>query len=144
MMVGIYKINVSERLESVENFAITERNKELIVDFIDYCFSEGLGEHRIVKYITTLKYISLSLQIDFEKTTERDIRRYVSSLERSNKSQWTKHDYKVVMKKFYGWLNGGEEPSIVNYPPLKWQASCFVPRTFVHESTGSIGNSCRD
>jgi site-specific recombinase XerD len=115
MMVGIYKINVSERLESVENFAITERNKELIVDFIDYCFSEGLGEHRIVKYITTLKYISLSLQIDFEKTTERDIRRYVSSLERSNKSQWTKHDYKVVMKKFYGWLNGGEEPSIVKW-----------------------------
>jgi hypothetical protein len=71
MMVGIYKINVSERLDSVENFSITERNKELIVDFIDYCFSEGLGEHRIVKYITTLKYISLSLQIDFEKTTER-------------------------------------------------------------------------
>ncbi len=46
-MVGIYKLNVSARLESVENFAISERNKELIVDFIDYCFSEGLGEHRI-------------------------------------------------------------------------------------------------
>jgi len=113
--VGIYKLNVSSRLESVEDFSISEKNKELIVDFIDYCFSEGLGEHRILKYITTLKYIALSLQIDFENATERDIRRYVSSLERSDFSQWTKHDYKVVLKKFYRWLNSGEEPSIVKW-----------------------------
>jgi len=115
MIVGIYKLNVSARIESVENLSISEKNKELIVDFIDYCFSEGLGEHRIVKYITTLKYISLSLPTDFDKATERDIRRYVSNLERSNKSQWTKHDYKVVMKKFYRWLNDGEEPSMVKW-----------------------------
>lgn len=62
-----------------------------------------------------MKHIALSLQIDFEETTERDIRRYVSSLERSGLSQWTKHDYKVVLKRFYRWLNGGEEPSIVEW-----------------------------
>ena len=100
---------------SVEDFAISERNKKLILDFIDYCYSEGLGEHRILKYITTLKYIAQSLQAEFEKATERDIRRYVSILERSSKSQWTKHDYKVVLKRFYRWLNGGEEPSIVKW-----------------------------
>ncbi len=58
MMEGIYKLNVSARLESVEDFAVSERNKELILDFIDYCFSDNLGEHRILKYITTLKYIA--------------------------------------------------------------------------------------
>jgi integrase/recombinase XerD len=114
-MVGIYKLNVSTRLESLENLSISERNKEFILDFIDDCFSEGFGEHRILKYITTLKYISTSLSTDFDKVTERDIRRYVSILERLNKSQWTKHDYKVVLKKFYQWLNGGEEPSIVKW-----------------------------
>ncbi|KKH50161.1 tyrosine-type recombinase/integrase [Methanosarcina sp. 1.H.A.2.2] len=115
MTVGIYKLNVSSRLKSVKDFSISEKNKELIVDFIDYCFSEGLGEHRILKYITTLKYIALSLQVDFEDATERDIRGYVSSLERSDFSQWTKHDYKVVLKKFYRWLNDGEEPSLVKW-----------------------------
>jgi integrase len=85
------------------------------LDFIDDCFSEGLGEHRILKYITTLKYISISLSTDFDKVSERDIRRYVAILERSNKSQWTKHDYKVVLKKFYRWINGGEEPEIVKW-----------------------------
>jgi integrase/recombinase XerD len=115
MTVGIYKLNVSSRLESVGYFLITERNKELILNFIDFCFSEGLGEHRILKYITTLKYIAQSLQIDFEDATETDIRRYVSNLERSSQSQWTKHDYKVVLKKFYRWLNDGQEPSIVKW-----------------------------
>jgi integrase/recombinase XerD len=109
MKVGIYKLSVSGRLESVEDFSISERNKELIVDFIDCCFSGGLGEHRVLKYITTLKYIALSLQTDFEEATKRDIRRYISNLERSDLSQWIKHDYKVVLKKFYRWLNGGEE-----------------------------------
>jgi integrase/recombinase XerD len=115
LKAGIYKINVSTRLESIENFAISERNKELILDFIDCCFSEGLGEHRILKYITTLKNIAQPLQINYDKATERDIRRYVSNLERSSQSQWTKHDYKVVLKKFYRWLNGGEEPLIVKW-----------------------------
>lgn len=120
MKVDIYKLNISSRLESVEHFSTSERNKELILNFVDYCFSEGLGEHRIVKYITTLKYIAQSLQIDFEEATESDIRRYISNLERSRQSQWTKHDYKVVVKKFYRWLNGGQEPSIV-----KWISTSF-------------------
>jgi len=109
--VGIYKLNVSARLESIEDFSISKRNKELIVDFVDYCFSEGLGE-RILKYITTLKHIALSLQTDLEDATEKNIRQYVSSLERSGLSQWTKHDYKIVLKKFYWWLNGDEALSI--------------------------------
>ena len=33
MMVDIYKLNVSARLESVENFSISELSKELIMDF---------------------------------------------------------------------------------------------------------------
>ena len=33
----------------------------------------------------------------------------------SSLSDWTKHDYKVTLKKFYKWLNGGEEPSTVKW-----------------------------
>jgi integrase/recombinase XerD len=61
LQLGIYKLNVSALLEFVENFEISDRNKELILEFVDYCFSKGLGEHRIIKYITTLKYIAQSL-----------------------------------------------------------------------------------
>ena len=39
----------------------------------------------------------------------------LESLERSSLSDWTKHDYKVTLKKFYKWLNGGEEPSTTKW-----------------------------
>ena len=34
---------------------------------------------------------------------------YVGSIERSALSDWTKHDYKALIKKLYRWLNGGED-----------------------------------
>ncbi|RLG70969.1 MAG: hypothetical protein DRO11_05300 [Methanobacteriota archaeon] len=48
---------------------------------------------------------------DFDKATKEDIERLVKRLERSDYSAWTKHDYKVALKRFYRWLNGGEEYS---------------------------------
>lgn len=89
---------------------ISETNQKLILNFVNYCFSEGIGEHRAHKYLSTLKIVANSISTDFDKATEDEIRAYVGSIERSSFSDWTKHDYKVVMKKFYRWLNDGEEP----------------------------------
>jgi len=43
-MMGIYKVNVSAYIEPIETFSLSERNKEMILDFLDYCFYEGLRE----------------------------------------------------------------------------------------------------
>ncbi len=90
-------------------------NQRLILNFVNYCFSEGIGENRALKYLSTLKIVSKSINIDLDKATEADIRAYVGTIERSSLSEWTKHDYKVSLKKFYRWLNGGEE-----HPATKW------------------------
>jgi site-specific recombinase XerD len=107
---GIYSINVDARIKSLEKSDASTVNKELIAFFADYCFTEGLGEHRVLKYVSTLKSIALSLDIDFDKADEKDIRKYISSLERSDKSEWTKHDYKVALKKFYRWMLEEDNP----------------------------------
>jgi hypothetical protein len=73
----------------------------LILDFADNCFTERLDQHRILKYISVLKIIALKLQLDLDKVEKRDLFIYISELERSDKSQWLKHDYKVALKKFY-------------------------------------------
>lgn len=112
---GIYKVNVNARIKSLEKSNVSAVNKELIAFFADYCFTEGLGEHRVLKYISTLKNIALSLNLDFDKADEKEIRKYISSLERSDKSEWTKHDYKVALKKFYKWMLKEDNPA-----PTKW------------------------
>ncbi len=34
----------------------------------------------------------------------------VGNLEKSDKSVWTKRDYRVVLKKFFRWMNNGKDP----------------------------------
>ena len=58
------------------------------------CFSEGICEHRALKYLSAFEIGSKSIFIDFNKTTEADIRAYFGSIDISLLSDWTKHDYK--------------------------------------------------
>ena len=110
-----HKINVKARLDGLNDPGVTKQNKEHINSFIDWCFSNRIGEHRAVKYISTLKHIAIDLGKDFDKVTDDEIRAYVGRLERSDRSNWTKHDYKIALKKFYAWLNNGKEPDSTNW-----------------------------
>jgi site-specific recombinase XerD len=88
-------------LDYLKNEKISKANQKLILNFFNYCFSEDIGEQKGLKYLSTLKIIAKCLPIDLDKVTEEEIRAYVGSIERSALSDWTKHDYKVTLKKFY-------------------------------------------
>ncbi len=116
MGIGIYgNIDVQKRLKSLKNAPISEVNKKLIFDFVDYCFSEGLSKHRVIKYISILKSIALQIQIDFDKVEKKDLYRFISDLERTDKSEWVKHDYKISIKKFYKWYCEEERPELTKW-----------------------------
>ena len=95
--------------------AISEHNKFLINEFIDNCYIDRLGEHRIIKYISVLKNIAIAINVDFDKLEIQQLRKYISMLERSNKSEWTKHDYKVAICKFYKWLLNDDSPEVTRW-----------------------------
>jgi len=109
MSMSIY--NFGRMLESLisrikTSKDISARNKELILKFCDDCFSEGLSTARVVKCLSTLKEIARMLGKDFDSATKDDIKAFVARIERSRYSEWTKHDYKAILKKFYRWLKG--------------------------------------
>lgn len=113
--MAFHKINVQARLDGLVDPGVSELNRELITGFIDWCFSNRIGEHRAVKYISTLKHIAIDLNMDFDKVTKKEMEAYIGRLERSDKSNWTKHDYKIAVKKFYAWLNGGKESELTEW-----------------------------
>lgn len=116
MGIGLYdNMNVQDRLKSLKNAPISDINKKLIFDFVDYCFSEGLSKHRVIKYISILKSIALQIQIDFDKVEKKDLYRFISDLERTDKSEWVKHDYKISLKKFYKWQCEEERPELTKW-----------------------------
>lgn len=113
--------NPSRRLEyalkRLSKSSILDENKKHIENFAKSCLAEGIGKLRVVKYIYTLIKVAEILNKDFMKASREDIEQVVYEIENANFSEWTKHDYRVTIKKFYKWLKGnGEE-----YPPeVKW------------------------
>jgi integrase len=54
--------------------------------------------------------MSRMLGKNFERTTKRDIEKLVAKVEHdSNLGEWRKYDYKVTLRFFYKWLEGGGE-----------------------------------
>ncbi|MBN2331063.1 MAG: tyrosine-type recombinase/integrase [Candidatus Aenigmarchaeota archaeon] len=99
-------------------------NKRAILKFSDFCFSEGLGIRRVIKYIYTLRAIDNQLGKDFRRCNREDIQELVRKIERSDYSDWTKHDVRVTLKKFFRWLRGTEE-----YPhEVRWIKTGFTNR----------------
>ena len=92
-------------------------NSIILEKFFNNCIASGLGELRVKKYRQLLKWLSANLENTFEKATREEIEKLVIKINQNKEwSEWTKYDYKVSIKKFYKWFNGGEECS----PVAKW------------------------
>jgi len=112
--------NYERRLEGVlsriDESSIDRKCKSLILDFYNDCLSRGLSKARIVKYLDTIERIARLLKKPFKEATKDDIIRLVREIEEKEYSDWTKHDYKIILKIFYRWLKKTEE-----YPEeVKW------------------------
>jgi len=117
------------RIENVKKkilqLAIPGSNRKAILEFSDFCFSDGLSARRVLKYLSTLSSIAGLLPKEFSKVTRADIEKLVKKIELSEYSEWTKHDYRVTLKKFFRWLRNTED----GYPPeVKWLRSTMRNR----------------
>ncbi len=125
---------------------ISQRNVELIRKFCDDAAlgktvlgrqKKKLGAGRILKYLETLRKIAHWLQEDFDKVTVERMERLIATIERNelqwfkagrvymrvNYSEWSRHDIKITIKKFYKWLQGDN----LEYPKLVRWIDTFAP-----------------
>jgi site-specific recombinase XerD len=78
-----------------------------------------------------LDKISEMLNKDFDTTTKKDIEELITKIDDNGFKEWTKHGYRVCIKKFYTWyynkdnedIDNWETPSIVKWIKIK------APRT---------------
>lgn len=110
-----------EKLAAMENFVKVhvknERNRKLIFDFEKDIVAREISKPRIIRYLVSLKKIDEWLGKDFDKATKDDIISLLSEIEKQPLSVWTKHGYKVIIKRFYKWLFQCEDtyPDIVRW-----------------------------
>jgi integrase/recombinase XerD len=108
---------VASAIQRLETLPISPANRRAMQDFAKHCFCEGLGARRVHKYLYTLPNLAIWLDKDFADATRHDIESLVSHIEQSNYAEWTKHDFRVTLKKFFRWLRCCED----GYPSeVKW------------------------
>jgi len=129
---GIRRLETAlKHLENNED--IPEKNKSLIIKFVQQLSAEGIKRTRQLKYIYYLMRLSKTLNKNFDKATKEDIIKLINDLEngyslwikRKEKplSEWAKHDFRVTLKRFYKWLREqeGQEFGRGEYPKeVKW------------------------
>jgi len=107
--------NFNEQLERVEKSVkndedLSRKNKKLLLDFTNYLIAQGISKGRVVKYLNHLRRVAEIAEKDLDKIGREDLVKIVGEIQKSeNYSEWTKHDYKVALKKFFKWLKGEQE-----------------------------------
>lgn len=108
---------IERKLDLIKKSKMLNANKQHLFKFSKFCFADGLTSKRIDKLLHVLSKVAIWLKKDFNSASKDDIIDVVQKIEAIDYADWTKHDYKVVIKKFYKWLKGTED----HYPnEVRW------------------------
>lgn len=111
-----------------------EKNKTVILSFYDHLLCRGLSKARLLKYLNTLESLNRLFGKTFEDATKSDIAHLVKKIEEKGYSDWTKHDYKVVLKIFYKWLKRTDDyPEEVRWIKARGRKNTILPEEILTE-----------
>lgn len=97
----------------VNNPALSDSNKQKILEHEKYCHAKGLSKPRIIKYLSTLRIIGGMLNKDFSEATQDDILNLLIKINQTDHKEWTKHGYKIITKAFLKWLGKEKEAELI-------------------------------
>jgi len=117
--VHCYKRIIESVLRRIKNSSIPEESKKNILDFYRECILRGYSKARIIKYLDTLERTARLLGKPFEEAKKEDIQDLIAEIEQRDYSEWTKHDYKVILRVFYRWLRNCDYPEETSWIKLK-------------------------
>lgn len=111
-----YDRRLENILVRIKKSSVDKKTKKVILDFYHECATRGLSKARVVKYLDTIERTARIFDKPIEYVTKNDIANFVSKIEEKDYSEWTRHDYKLILKIFFRWLRKTED-----YPEeVKW------------------------
>ncbi len=116
-----------KRMAKIEQYLdkLPKNNKDLILSFKNYLFTKNLSVPRILKYMQCMKKLSDMINElsfiqnkDLDKLTKNDIQSLVGYIQQKPYSPYTKHCYKIIIKKFICWVKNADDRDIP--AEVKW------------------------
>lgn len=117
MDIHQYDNQYAGAIEGLNKSGISDKNKKLILSFLDDLVLENLSKSRLLKYLSTLRLVAEKIGKELDQAEIDDIKRFIGSVQqRSDYSVWTKQSYKVIVRRFYKWLKKTKDyPEIVSW-----------------------------
>jgi len=126
--VYCYKRLIESTLKRVRNLDIVEENRNEILEFYRECIIRGYSKARTIKYINTLEGIVKLLRKPFSQVNKDDIAEFIGKIESKDYSDWTKRDYKIILRVFWKWLKKTEDyPEEVRWIRIKDSVKTKLP-----------------
>jgi len=91
------------------------RHGDRAIEFLQHLQASGLSPVRVLKYATTMTRILDSIDVD--TAGRKEIEAFVLELNRENYKAWTKHGYKMTVKKLFQYLRYGNVSRDTPFPP---------------------------
>ncbi len=96
--------NFARRLELIEigiaHPDIPRGDRKTLLEFRDQMFADGLGMPRVVKYLASIKAVYLLAPWSVQRASKKGIVATLAKIERHDWTAWTKHDYKLALRKY--------------------------------------------
>jgi integrase len=107
--IHTYGARINAALRKIEKGDLPEGSKADLHELYEFLVANGLSRGRILKYLYHLMKVGVWLDKPFKDATKKDIIRVVQIIETQDYKAHTKHDYKIVVKRFYQWLRGTDD-----------------------------------
>jgi len=106
--------SAKERLR--ENEDLLDSHIEDILDFDRDLELNDYSEARRYKYLSKLPKLAKELDVSFDEAEKKDIEDVILWIKRRDDiNDTTKYDYKVLLKRFFKWVGGGEYPKCIDW-----------------------------
>ncbi len=117
MGIHNYDKKLEQTLARIKKSEISEKNKEILMTFKDNLVLKSLSKSRIIRYLQYLIIVIEELkEDDITKLKESKLKKYISNLQQSEFTSWTKQTYKVIIRKFFQWIaEENNVPSIADW-----------------------------
>ncbi len=106
-----------------------------ISNFINDLSAQGIKPNRLHKYVCVLGKLSTWTSKPLVECRKEELMELVRKIDLvKNYSDWTKHDRKVILKRFYRWVNGDEEhPQWLKWLKLSEPKNKILPEELLTE-----------
>ncbi len=125
--------------------ALPTKAKTQIENFALMRLAKGSGKLRVVKCMYCVCLLAQWLNKDFSKATKTDLIRLVTDIDSKNYAEYTRYDFKIVLKMFYKWLFGKDEefPAVIKWlkPRLKNEKHELPEELLTVEEAQKLANS---